>query len=175
MSRCAGRIGRRSSVARTPERTAPDRSATIRDALAPALREAPPGDVITLANPLGCGQVVAVVHPIAVGQDSLLVAASRRPDFPSAAERLLLGVAANQAAIAIRQWQAERALQLLNETLEQRVEAEVDGRMQVEKAYPSGAEDGGHRATDRRYRPRLQQSAGGGARQSRAAAQAARR
>ena len=78
---------------------------------------------------------MALVHPIAVGQDSVLVAASRRPDFPSAAERLLLGVGANQAAIAIRQWQAEQALQLLNETLEQRVEAEVDGRMQAEKAY----------------------------------------
>lgn len=122
-------------VARTPDRTAPDHSGTIRDALAAALREAPPGDVITFANPLGSSQVVALVHPIAVGQDSVLVAASHRPDFPSAAERLLLGVAANQAAIAIRRWQAEQALQLLNETLEQRVEAEVDGRMQAEKAY----------------------------------------
>jgi signal transduction histidine kinase/CheY-like chemotaxis protein len=122
-------------VARTLDRTAPDHSGTIRDALASVLREAPTGDVVTLANPLRRGQVVAVVHPIAVGQDSLLVAASRRPGFPSAAERLLLGVAANQAAIAIRQWQAEQALQLLNETLEQRVEIEVNGRMRAEKAY----------------------------------------
>jgi signal transduction histidine kinase len=78
---------------------------------------------------------VTLVHPIAVGQDSVLVAASRRPEFPSAAERLLLGVAANQTAIALRQWQVEQALQLLNDTLEQRVEVEVDGRMQAEKAY----------------------------------------
>ena len=63
------------------------------------------------------------------------MAASRRAGFPSAAERLLTGVAANQAAIAIRRWQAQQALQLLNETLEQRVEAEVDGRMQAEKAF----------------------------------------
>jgi signal transduction histidine kinase len=123
------------SVARTPERLTPDRSAAIRDAFASILAEAPPGDVVSLDNPVGCGPVLAVVRPIAVGQDSLLVAASRRASFPSAAERLLLGVAANQAAIAIRRWQAEQALQLLNETLEQRVEAEVDGRMQVEKAY----------------------------------------
>jgi signal transduction histidine kinase len=122
-------------VGRTPERTGPDRSAAIRDAFASILSEAPSGDVFRLANPVGGGQVLAVVQPIAVGQGSLLVAASCRASFPSAAERLLLGVAANQAAIAIRQWQAERALQALNETLEQRVEAEVDGRMQVEKAY----------------------------------------
>jgi signal transduction histidine kinase len=122
-------------VARTPDRTAPDPSARIRDALATVLAEAPSGDVITLANPLGSGQVVTLCHPIAVGQDSVLVAASRRPEFPRASERLLLGVAANQTAIAIRQWQAEQALQLLNETLEQRVEIEVDGRMQAEKAY----------------------------------------
>ena len=123
------------SVARTPERSGPDRSAAIWDALAPALGEAPFGQVVSLANPLGGGRVRAIAQPIAVGQDSLIVAASRRAGFPGAAERLLLGVAANQTAIAIRQWQAEQALQLLNETLEQRVEAEVDGRMQVEKAY----------------------------------------
>jgi signal transduction histidine kinase len=122
-------------VARTPERTGPDRSAAIRDAFAWILSGAPPGDVVSLANPVGCGRVLAIVQPIAVGHNSLMVAASRRASFPSAAERLLLGVAANQAAIAIRQWQAEQALQLLNETLEQRVEAEVDGRMQAEKAY----------------------------------------
>jgi signal transduction histidine kinase len=122
-------------VARTSQRTAPDRSAAVRDALAAVVRDAPPGDVIRFANPVGCGQVVAVVQPIAAGQESLLVAASRRPDFPNPAERLLVGVAANQAAIAIRHWQAEHALQLLNETLEQRVEAEVDGRMQAEKAF----------------------------------------
>ena len=123
------------SVARTAERSGPDRSAAIWDALAPAQGEAPFGQVVSLANPLGGGRVRAIAQPIAVGQDSLIVAASRRAGFPGAAERLLLGVAANQTAIAIRQWQAEQALQLLNETLEQRVEAEVDGRMQVEKAY----------------------------------------
>jgi len=122
-------------VARTSERSAPDRSAAIRDALAAALRETPPGQAIRLANPVGGGQVLAVVQPIAAGRDSLIVAASRRADFPNSAQRLLLGVAANQAAIAIRRWQAEQALQLLNETLEQRVEVEVDGRMQVEQAY----------------------------------------
>jgi signal transduction histidine kinase len=122
-------------VARSPDRTAPDPSGRVRDALAAVLGEGPTGDVITLANPLGSGQVVVLVHPIAVGQDSVLVAGSRRPDFPSATERLLLGVGANQTAIGIRQWQAEQALQLLNETLEQRVETGVDGRMQAEKAY----------------------------------------
>jgi signal transduction histidine kinase len=122
-------------VARTGERVGPDRSAAIGAALAAALRDPPPAGVVTLANPLGCGTILAALQPIASGQDSLIVAASRRPDFPSAAERLLLGVAANQAAIAIRRWQAEQALQRLNETLEQRVEAEVGGRIQAEEAF----------------------------------------
>jgi signal transduction histidine kinase len=122
-------------VARTAERVGPDRSAAIGEALASALRDPPPAGVARFANPVGCGEVLAALQPIASGQDSLIVAASRRTDFPSAAERLLLGVAANQAAIAIRRWQVEQALQRLNATLEQRVEAEVDGRMQAEKGF----------------------------------------
>jgi signal transduction histidine kinase len=122
-------------VAHIGDRSAPDQSATIRDALTSALGEAPLGSAITLANPVGQGSIRAVVNPVAVGQDSLIVAASRQPGFPTAAQRLLLGVAANQATIAIRQWQAEQALQHLNETLEQRVETEVDARMKAEEAF----------------------------------------
>jgi hypothetical protein len=32
---------------------------------------------------------------------------SRRSDFPTAAERLLLGIAANEATLALQSWQAE--------------------------------------------------------------------
>jgi signal transduction histidine kinase len=122
-------------VWRSPERLEPERSAALCEALEPALATVSPGDVVSLANPVRPGRVRAFAQPIAVGQDSLIMAASRQAGFPGAADRLLLGVAANQAAIAIRRWQAEQALQLLNENLEQRVEAEVDGRMQAEKAF----------------------------------------
>ncbi|MGH6945555.1 MAG: histidine kinase dimerization/phospho-acceptor domain-containing protein, partial [Geminicoccaceae bacterium] len=122
-------------VARANERIGPEQTASIRAALAPALGEAPRGEVITLANPLAPGSVRVMLHPVAAGEDSLIVAASRQSGFPTTAQRLLLGLAANQAAIAIRKAQAEQALQLLNETLEHRVAAEVDTRMKVEEAY----------------------------------------
>jgi signal transduction histidine kinase len=122
-------------VARTARRTDPDRCTAIGDALALALGQASPGDVLTLANPVGSGTIAAIVNPIAAGRDSSLFVASCQSDFPRAGHRLLLGIAASQTAIAIRQWQAEQALQLLNGTLEQRVEAEVDGRMRIEKAF----------------------------------------
>jgi signal transduction histidine kinase len=123
------------SVARTSDRAAPDRSAAIRDALTPAFDEPlPGGDVIRLANPVGAGFVHAVVKPVAAGQDSVIVAASRHPDFPTATQALLLGIAANQAAIAIRRWQAEQALQVLNETLEQRVVERTSQLMKASEA-----------------------------------------
>ena len=120
-------------VARTSDRAAPDRSTAIRDALAPVFGELL-RRVIRLANPVGAGFVHAVVNPVAAGQDSIIVAASRHPDFPTATQGLLLGIAANQAAIAIRRWQAEQALQLLNETLEQRVVERTSQLMKASEA-----------------------------------------
>ena len=58
-----------------------------------------------------------------------------RRRFPSAAQRLLLKVTANQAAIAMRRWQAEHALQRLNETLEERVASEIQQRIKLEEAF----------------------------------------
>jgi signal transduction histidine kinase len=122
-------------VARTGGRTAPDRAAAIGSALAAWLRKPPQGEPVTFANPIGAGSVRAVFSPIAAGEDAMLVSASCQADFPTPAQRLLLGVAANQAAIAIRRCQAEQALQRLNDTLEQRVVAEIDERMKVEEAF----------------------------------------
>ncbi|MGH6943997.1 MAG: histidine kinase dimerization/phospho-acceptor domain-containing protein, partial [Geminicoccaceae bacterium] len=121
-------------VARARERTAPEASTAIRRALAGWRGQLPATEVVELANPVGSGSVRAVFNPVAVGDDTVIVAASRALAFPTAAQRLLLGVAANQAAIAIRRWHAEQALQRLNETLEQRVAAEIEERMQVEEA-----------------------------------------
>ena len=76
-----------------------------------------------------------VFVPVAAGDDALIVAASGATEFPSATQRLLLEVTANQAAIAIRRWQAEHALQRLNETLEERVATEIKERVKVEEAF----------------------------------------
>lgn len=122
-------------VARTSDRAVGDQTVAIRAALATSPGQPSSSDVVTLANPVGTGSVRAVFNPVVVGDDAIIVAASCASGFPTTAQRLLLSVAANQAAIAIRRWQAERALQRLNQTLEQRVEAEIQERMKVEEAF----------------------------------------
>jgi signal transduction histidine kinase/CheY-like chemotaxis protein len=121
-------------VARTRQPAAPDRLEAIRAALAGWLHQPPPGEVVSIPDPSGGGQVWVLFNPVAAGDAAVLVAASRHRGFPSAGQRLLLEVTANQAAIAIRRWGAEQALQRLNETLEQRVAAEIEQRMRIEEA-----------------------------------------
>jgi signal transduction histidine kinase/CheY-like chemotaxis protein len=122
-------------VARTSDRTATDPTAFIGHALGSWLDRDAPSEVVTLANPLGAGSVRLAFIPIGAGEDATVVAASRAADFPSAAQRLLLEVTANQAAIAMRRWQAEHALQCLNETLEERVATEIQHRSKLEEAF----------------------------------------
>jgi signal transduction histidine kinase/CheY-like chemotaxis protein len=122
-------------VARASDRSAPDPTAPIRDALGQWLDRYPPSDAVTLGNPLRPGAVRVAFVPVAAGDHALIAAASGAPDFPSATQRLLLEVTANQAAIAIRRWQAEHALQRLNETLEERVGNEIRERIKVEEAF----------------------------------------
>jgi PAS domain S-box-containing protein len=45
--------------------------------------------------------------PIGLGAEAVLVAASRRLDFPTESERLLLSVGANQAAMGMHRWHVE--------------------------------------------------------------------
>lgn len=59
------------------------------------------------AVPLGQSTLYLASAPIGFGIDAILVAGSRRSDFPSEAQRLLLGVAANEATIALQRWHAE--------------------------------------------------------------------
>ncbi len=62
---------------------------------------------LAVANPIGEGTVSIAVAPIGFSGDAVIVVGSRRSDFPTAAERLLLGIAANEATIALQRWQAE--------------------------------------------------------------------
>ena len=59
------------------------------------------------AVPLGQSTLFIACSPIGFGSKAILVAGSRRSDFPSEAQRLLLGVAANEATIALQRWHAE--------------------------------------------------------------------
>jgi len=92
-------------IARSGKRIAADSLAAIRA----ALRDVTPSSELVLAvpNPIGEGVVRIVSAPIGFGDDAIIVVGSRRSDFPTAAQRLLLGIAANEATIALQRWQAE--------------------------------------------------------------------
>jgi PAS domain S-box-containing protein len=60
-----------------------------------------------IANPLGEGTVRIAATPIGLGGDGIVVVGSRQPDFPTEAQRVLLGMGANQAAVAVDRWRAE--------------------------------------------------------------------
>jgi PAS domain S-box-containing protein len=69
------------------------------------------------------GRLRATCVPLGRDRGSALITLSRRPDFPSDTEQMLLRVAANQASVAIERWKSDaqladqtRALQRLNET-----------------------------------------------------------
>jgi len=106
----AERIG--VEVARTPEGPAPaDRVQEIRRALDPWLKPDSPGRPSSIPDPIGNGAVPIVLNPFGSGESGgVVVAGSRRADFPTEVDRLLLGVAANQMAILLDRRRAEDAL-----------------------------------------------------------------
>lgn len=72
-----------------------------------AFASEPPGRSVTMRNPFGEGTVSVAFEPIGLGQGSFLLAASRRSDFPTESQRVLIRVAANHATTALRRRQAE--------------------------------------------------------------------
>src|SRR5438270_6530257 len=88
--------------------TSTDHARDVGRALAPWLDGAGIDPVPPLPNPVGPGTVRVVVAPIGCGRpDGVLVAGSQRTAFPSEEDRLLLSVAANQAAAALQRARAE--------------------------------------------------------------------
>ena len=90
----------------------PDAAAGLRAAARAALEERrAPADDAAIAHPHGGRALRASVVRLGIGRGvGALVVASGRPDFPSEHERLLLGVAANQAAVFLQRRLAEQAL-----------------------------------------------------------------
>ena len=88
----------------------PDTDAeSLKESFAPLLRpdggEPPP----TIPDPFRAGTLHAAVVRFGVtGDNGVLVACSRRADFPSERDRLLLGVGANQTAIVFQRVRAEQ-------------------------------------------------------------------
>jgi PAS domain S-box-containing protein len=78
--------------------------AEIGRALNPWLTGSPHDAPISIPNPIGAGEVL--IAPLRLGfhdEIGVVVAASRRPHFPTTIETLLLRVAANQAAIGLHE------------------------------------------------------------------------
>jgi PAS domain S-box-containing protein len=71
-----------------------------------------------IPNPFGEGEVRLAIVPLGYDGDcGFVVAGSRASNFPSETDRLLLGVAANQAAVVLQHKQAEAALNAERELL----------------------------------------------------------
>jgi PAS domain S-box-containing protein len=94
-------------IARTDRRSAADSLDAIRPILPEILLTLSSEQRLAVANPIGRGAVSIAVAPIGLGGDTVIAVGSRRPDFPTANERLLLGIAANEATVALQRWQAE--------------------------------------------------------------------
>ncbi len=91
-----------------------------------ALGRGPNGDQtasrFVIPNPAGEGEVAIASFSLGLqDQVGVLLAASRRVDFPTDIERLLLRVAANQAAIGLQEARRSGEQKRIAEALEQRV------------------------------------------------------
>ncbi len=90
---------------------AASQAAELGRALAPWLDRLRSGSVESLPNPLGRGTVRIVGLLLGwEGAQWILVAGSARANFPTGDDRLLLSIAANQAAMLLQRKQAEVAL-----------------------------------------------------------------
>src|SRR5688572_23015425 len=99
-------------------------SSLIADGLAPILNDVSSSDIATVPDPLGVGTLRFVRLDLGQGAtDGVLIAASRRPDFPTQSDRLLLHIGANQAAIMIQRKRAEDQVQ----ESERRLSEMIDG------------------------------------------------
>jgi len=76
----------------------------------------------SVGNPVGAGDITVLPLQLGVqGDIGLLVAGSRREDFPQQTERLVLGVAANQATIALQEARRLGEQKRLADDVDQRV------------------------------------------------------
>lgn len=79
--------------------------------LQPLLKPGNPDQPPAIANPFGSGTLRLAIRPLGCDGDcGVLVAGSPQPDFPDETDQLLLGFAANQAAMVLQRQQTEEAL-----------------------------------------------------------------
>src|SRR5438132_10606847 len=94
----------------------------IGHALNPWLDNFPQASPLLVQNPIGDGEVSVLLLRLGLQAEmGVVVAGSRRADFPTQTERLLLNVAANQAAIGLQEARLLREQTRVAEELDQRV------------------------------------------------------
>ena len=94
----------------------------ISDAFSPWLGQLPEKWPRTVKNPFGDGHIAIVSLQLGLqGEFGLIVAGSRREHFPTQAEKLVLGVAANQAVIGLQEARRLSEQKRVADELDQRV------------------------------------------------------
>lgn len=90
--------------------------------------------MFAIDNPLGKGTLRIAAAPMGFDGNAVVVAGSVNPQFPSETHRLLLGIAANHATLAIQRWHAEAEQRRLVSLIERSSElvgfARLDGTPQ---------------------------------------------
>jgi GAF domain-containing protein len=90
--------------------------------LNPWLTREPPRSPLMIPNPVGEGEVSVALLPLGLQNEvGVLVASSKRADFPTETEKLLLQVAANQAAIGVQEARLLSEQRRVAQKLDQRV------------------------------------------------------
>ncbi len=116
----------------------------IGQALAPWLKSINTGSPSVIAHPIGEGNVHALLVPLGWQgkDDGALVAGSLNSNFPTEADRLLLNVGANQAAMMIQRQRAEQSARVANVRLDLAVRGSNIGIWEVD--MPDGDYRTGH-------------------------------
>lgn len=94
---------------------------------------------LVLPDPLGGDPFNLACVPIGVGAQGVLVAGSRRPSFPSEADRLLLGAGGNEAAVAMYRWHAETEMRRFGALVERSSEFIAFAGLEGEAQYVNAA------------------------------------
>jgi C4-dicarboxylate-specific signal transduction histidine kinase len=121
-------------IVRTGKAIAPHLSAAIGAAMRAELPAPAVQQILDIANPLGEGMLRLACAPIGFGGDAVVVVGARHLEFPTDVQRLLLRIAANEAAIALQRWQMEAEQHRFASLIERSSDfvgvASLDGRPQ---------------------------------------------
>jgi PAS domain S-box-containing protein len=121
-------------VIRTGRTVARNSFATIVPALRQELCARISEQCFTVADPATEGRLRVSCMPIGFGGEAAVFAGSRDPDFPREVQKLLLGIGANEATVALQRWQAEadqhRFVTLIERSSDFIAFADLEGRPQ---------------------------------------------